>query len=221
MDREALRQQLDALRREYDASPIDVGDLDPDPLAQLRSWLDDWTEVAPNEPDAVVLATAAADGGASARNVLLRGLDERGLTFFTSYQSRKGEELAASSRATLLFSWVPVLRQVHVTGDVAKVGRDESEAYFASRPRGSQVAAWASAQSSVVADRRTLEHQYEEAEARFAGADVPCPPHWGGYRLAPDAIELWQGRLNRMHDRLRYRRDGATPTGWRVERLGP
>ena len=221
MDREALRQYLDALRLEYDASPIDVGDLDPDPIAQLRSWLDEWTEVAPNEPRAVLLATAAEDGGASARNVLLRGLDERGLTFFTSYQSRKGEELAARPRATLLFSWVPVLRQVHVTGDVGKVSRDESEDYFAGRPRGSQVAAWASAQSSVVADRRTLEAQYEAAEARFAGGEVPCPPHWGGYRLVPDAVELWQGRLNRMHDRLCYRRDGTAPTGWRVERLSP
>lgn len=221
MDRDVLRQQLDALRLEYDASPIDAADLDADPIAQLRIWLDEWTEVAPNEPGAVVLATAAEDGGASARNVLLRGLDERGLTFFTSYESRKGRELAARSRAALLFSWVPVLRQVHVGGEVSKVSRAESEAYFATRPRGSQLAAWASAQSSVLPDRRTLEDQFGAAEVRFGGQAVPCPPYWGGYRLEPDSIELWQGRLNRLHDRLRYRRDPGGEAGWCVERLSP
>lgn len=221
MDHEAQRQHFEALRREYETIALDVDDLDPDPVAQLRTWLDEWTEVAPNEPGAVILATAAEGGGASARNVLLRGLDDRGLSFFTSYESRKGRELAADPRATLLFSWVPLLRQVHVTGLVEAVPRTESEAYFAGRPRGSQLAAWASEQSSVLADRSVLEDRFAAASARFEGDDVPCPPHWGGYRLEPDSVELWQGRPNRMHDRLRYARDATAGSGWRVERLSP
>lgn len=221
MDHDAQRQHFEALRREYEAIALDVDDLDPDPIAQLRTWLDEWTEVAPNEPGAMILATAAEDGGASARNVLLRGLDERGLTFFTSYESRKGRELAADANATLLFSWVPLLRQVHVTGVVEAVSRAESEAYFASRPRGSQLAAWASAQSSILPSRSALEDRYADVAVRFEGSEVPCPPYWGGYRLSPASVELWQGRPNRLHDRLRYVRDGSAPAGWRVERLSP
>ncbi|HEY9557175.1 MAG TPA: pyridoxamine 5'-phosphate oxidase [Acidimicrobiales bacterium] len=221
MDPVEQRRHFEALRREYEAMALDVDDLDPEPMRQLRTWLDEWADVAPNEPGAVILATAAEGGGASARNVLLRGIDDRGLTFFTSYESRKGRELAADPHATLLFSWVPLLRQVHVAGEVHQVDRAESEAYFATRPRGSQLAAWASAQSSVLSDRATLEERFAAVEQRYAGADVPCPPHWGGYRLVPAAMELWQGRPNRMHDRLRYvRRDDASG-GWRVERLSP
>jgi pyridoxamine 5'-phosphate oxidase len=221
VDREEQQRQTEALRREYEASPLDVDDVDPDPIAQLSEWLDEWAEVAPNEPGAVILATASEDGGASARAVLLRGLDHDGLTFFTSYESRKGRELALHPQATLLFAWVPVLRQVHVAGPVERVSRAESEAYFAQRPRGSQLAAWASAQSSVLPDRGTLEARYAEVEARFGGDDVPCPPYWGGYRLVPTSIELWQGRPNRLHDRLRYVRDATVRSGWRVERLSP
>lgn len=214
------RRAIEALRREYESSPLDVDGIDPDPLAQLSLWLDEWAAVAPNEPAAVILATAGLSGGASARNVLLRGLDERGLVFFTSYESRKGAELQGDPQCTMLFSWVPLLRQVHVQGEVARTTRAESEGYFASRPRGSQLAAWASAQSTVLPDRATLDAAFAEAAERFDGSDVPCPPHWGGYRLVPSAVELWQGRQNRMHDRLRYVREGDEG-GWRVERLSP
>ena len=156
----------------------------------------------------------------SARTVLLRGLDATGFTFFTSYESRKGEDLAARPYGTILASWVPLLRQVNVRGTIDKVDRVESEAYFAGRPRGSQLAAWASHQSTTIAGRAELEERFAEAEVRFHGADVPCPPYWGGYRLLPDSIELWQGRVSRMHDRLRYEREGPGAP-WQIVRLSP
>ena len=205
---------------EYETAGLDVADVDPDPFVQVRGWWDEWAAVAPNEPNAVVLATADEAGNASARTVLLRGLDATGFTFFTSYDSRKGHDLDVHPYGTILASWVPLLRQVNVRGAIAKVDRAESEAYFAGRPRGSQLAAWASHQSSELADRAELESRFAEADQRFAGQDVPCPPYWGGYRLVPASIELWQGRPSRMHDRLRYERDDlAAP--WRIVRLSP
>ena len=212
---------LDALRQEYEHHGFDLSDVDPDPIVQVERWLAEWIEVAPNEPTAVVLATAAADGRPSARTVLLRGFDARGGTVFTSYESRKGQDLSANPHGALLFSWVPLLRQVHLRGPMDRVPREETEAYFAARPRGSQLAAWASHQSSVLVDRAELEARFAEAEARFVGGEVPCPPYWGGYRLVPEEIELWQGRANRMHDRLRYERDAGQPSGWRIVRLSP
>ena len=212
---------LETRRVEYAQTALDLVDVDPDPIVQVGRWLAEWTEVAPNEPGAIVLATADGDGRPSARTVLLRGFDAGGCTFFTSYESRKGQDLAAHPHGALLFSWVPVLRQVHLRGPVAPVPRAESEAYFATRPRGSQLAAWASHQSSALADRAELEARFAEAEVRFADGEVPCPPYWGGYRLVPDDIELWQGRPNRMHDRLRYERDPGAPSGWRIVRLSP
>jgi pyridoxamine 5'-phosphate oxidase len=211
----------EALRQEYETSGFDVADVDPDPFTQVEAWMREWSAVAPNEPSAVVLATAGADGRPSARTVLLRGFDRNGCTVYTSYESRKGADLAANPYAAILCSWVPLLRQVHLRGPMAPVTRDESEAYFATRPRGSQLAAWASRQSSVLNDRDELEARFAEAEARFDGQDVPCPPYWGGYRLVPEEIELWQGRANRMHDRLRYEREPSHPTGWRIVRLSP
>ncbi len=196
---------LDELRAEHERTGLDVGDVDADPFVQVQRWMEQWAAVAPNEPSAVVLATAGADGRPSARTVLLRGFDASGCTVFTSYESRKGQDLAANPHGELLFSWVPLLRQVHLRGPMTRVPREESVAYFATRPRGSQLAAWASHQSRELADRAELEARFEEASRRFEGEDVPCPEHWGGYRLAPAEIELWQGRANRMHDRLRYR----------------
>ncbi len=156
------------------------------------------------------------------RNVLLRGIDERGLTFFSSYESRKGLALAENPQATVLFSWVPLLRQIHVEGVVERISAADSDAYWVTRPRDSQLAAWASAQSTVLADRAVLEARFAEAEARFAGVTVPRPDYWGGFRVVPDAVELWQGRPNRMHDRLRYQRPrGAGAGGWEVVRLSP
>lgn len=212
---------LAAVRSQHQAAGLDLGDVDPDPVVQVERWLDGWAEVAPNEPTAVVLATAGADGRPSARTVLMRGFDDRGCTIFTSYASRKGAELAATPFGAICCSWVPVLRQVHLRGPMDKVSREESEAYFATRPRGSQLAAWASHQSSVLTDRADLEARFAAAEARFAGAAVPCPPYWGGYRLVPDEVELWQGRPDRMHDRLRYERHDDAPSGWRIVRLSP
>jgi pyridoxamine 5'-phosphate oxidase len=212
---------LEARREEYEGQGLDVGDVDPDPIVQVRRWYDEWVAVAPNEPDAVVLATADRDGRPSVRTVLLRGFDERGCTIFTSYDSRKGRDLEANPHGAIVCSWVPMLRQVNLRGPVTKIARDESEAYFASRPRGSQLAAWASHQSSVLADRAELEARFAEAEERFGDAEVPCPPYWGGYRLVPEEIELWQGRRSRMHDRLRYQRDRAAPNGWQIVRLSP
>jgi pyridoxamine 5'-phosphate oxidase len=211
----------DALRQEYETTGFDVGDVDPDPIVQVERWMREWDAVAPNEPSAVILATATADGRPSARTVLLRGFDRRGCTVYTSYESRKGEELAANPYAAILCSWVPLLRQVSLRGPMGAVSREESEAYFATRPRGSQLAAWASHQSSVLADRAELEARFAAAEGRYAGQDVPCPPYWGGYRLVPEEIELWQGRANRMHDRLRYEPDATQPSGWRIVRLSP
>ena len=212
---------LESKRVEQQRAGLDVAGVDPDPIVQVGRWLDEWIDVAPNEPSAIVLATADGGGRPSARTVLLRGFDEGGCTFFTSYDSRKGSDLDANPHGALLFSWVAVLRQVNLRGPVVQVPREESEDYFATRPRGSQLAAWASHQSSVLADRNELEARFASAEARFGDGDVPCPPYWGGYRLVPDEIELWQGRPNRMHDRLRYERDESRPTGWRIVRLSP
>lgn len=212
---------LEARRAEHQAIGLDVGDVDPDPFVQVRRWFDEWTEDAPNEPSAVVLATADAQGRTSARTVLLRGFDAQGCTFFTSYESRKGADLEAHAYGAILASWVPVLRQVNLRGPIARVPRVESEEYFATRPRGSQLAAWASHQSHVLADRAELEAAFAAAEDRFGDQDVPCPPYWGGYRLVPDEIELWQGRPSRMHDRLRYERDATAPSGWGIVRLSP
>jgi pyridoxamine 5'-phosphate oxidase len=212
---------LEELRAEHERTGLDVGDVDADPFVQVQRWMEQWAAVAPNEPSAVILATAGADGRPSARTVLLRGFDASGCTVFTSYESRKGQDLAANPHGELLFSWVPLLRQVHLRGPMERVPREESVAYFATRPRGSQLAAWASHQSHELADRAELEARFEEASVRFEGTDVPCPEYWGGYRLAPDAIELWQGRSNRMHDRLRYQRDESNVAGWRIVRLSP
>lgn len=211
----------EARRAEYEGTGFDVTDVDPDPVVQVRRWFDEWVAVAPNEPDAVVLATADAEGRPSLRTVLMRGFDERGATWFTSYDSRKGQDLAVNPHAAIVCAWVPMLRQVNLRGPVEKVPRTESEAYFAGRPRGSQLAAWASQQSSPLPDRAALEARFAAAAERFGDGEVPCPPYWGGYRLVPEEIELWQGRPSRMHDRLRYERAATAPTGWRIVRLSP
>ncbi len=212
---------LEPIRLQYESEPLDVGDVDPDPVVQVRRWTADWTRYAPKEPAAAVLATAGADGRPSARNVLVRGLDERGLAFFTNYESRKGRDLAENGHGALLFSWVAVNRQIELVGPIHRLERRETEVYWATRPRDSQIGAWASDQSTVLPDRAALEARFADAEARFEGKDVPCPPHWGGFRLVPDTVELWQGRPNRLHDRLRYSRDPDAASGWRIERLSP
>lgn len=206
------------LREQYQSAPLDRADVDPDPIVQVAAWLTAWSEVAPREPSAAVLATADADGRPAARTVLVRGLDHAGCAFFTNYESRKGRHLAANPQASLLFQWVPVLRQIELVGSVHRLAADESDAYFAGRPRGSQLAAWASAQSTELSDRAELEARFVAAEAEYGDGPIPRPPHWGGYRLVPDTIELWQGRPDRLHDRLRYERAGDA---WTLTRISP
>ncbi len=205
------------LRHEYQARGLDIGDVDPDPITQFRSWFALVLEHDP-DPNAVVLATADADGRPSARTVLLKGVDERGFTFFTNYESRKGRALAANPVGCLLFAWVRFGRQVAVTGAVDRLPAAESDTYWAGRPRGSQLGALASAQSSVLVDRAQLDDRYAELDALHVGQPIPRPEHWGGFLVVPDVVELWQGRPNRLHDRICYRRDG---TGWVIERLAP
>ena len=205
------------LRKEYESRGLRRAELDDDPMTQFRNWFEEWTACEPIEPSAVVLATVGLDGAPAARYVLLRGLDD-GFCFFTNYRSRKGLELAAERRTALCFGWLELARQVRVEGVVEQVSAAESDAYFANRPRPSQIGAWASEQSEVLADRSVLEERTAEVAARFEGADVERPPHWGGYRLLPDRYEFWQGRENRQHDRFRYRRSDG---GWVIERLAP
>lgn len=192
-------------------------DLDPDPLVALAAWLRD-VEGVVVRPDAMTLATATADGRPSARVVLLRGLDERGLVFFTNRASRKGAELEQNPRAAVVLHWPELGRQARVEGRVERVSDEDSDAYWESRPRESRIAARVSAQSQPVADRAELERSYEDERRRLGGGEVPRPDVWGGYRIAPEAVELWEHRENRLHDRIRYER---TATGWRRERLAP
>ena len=188
-----------------------------DPLAMLQSWLDD-ARAAVGEPHAMTLATATPDGRPSARVVLLRGLDDRGLTFFTNRTSRKADELRANPRAAAAIHWWELGRQVRVEGVVEDLSSAESAAYWETRPRGSQIAAWASPQSQQLADRAALDALVAEVHSLFAGQEVPLPPFWGGYRLVPESVELWTHRDDRLHDRLRYAREGDS---WRCERLAP
>jgi pyridoxamine 5'-phosphate oxidase len=206
-------------RVSYERGALDEATVARDPFAQCKIWLDEALATEGLvEPNAVTVASVGADGQPSARVVLLRGYDERGFVFFTNYESRKGRELDGHGKAAMLFYWGPLERQIRIEGRVERISADESDAYFARRPRGHRLSAWASKQSDVVPDRAFLEARMAEEEARFAGVDVPRPPFWGGYRVVPAAFEFWQGRRNRVHDRIAYVRDSD---GWRIERLSP
>lgn len=207
---------LAELRRDYAMAGLAEDDLAPTWWAQLGRWFAEAETL--REPNALVLATASADGAPSVRTVLLKGFDERGLVVFTNLTSRKARELAENPRAALVLPWVDLERQVVVEGTVQQIPRAETEAYFRSRPRGSQIGAWASHQSAVIPGREVLEARRAELEQRFARQDVPVPDFWGGLRLSPTSVEFWQGRPDRLHDRLRFR---STDDGWVVERLSP
>ncbi|WP_155343447.1 pyridoxamine 5'-phosphate oxidase [Acrocarpospora pleiomorpha] len=203
------------LRRSYNGEPLlDVAD---DPVAQFTRWFADAVDAGLPEPNAMILATSSAGGRPSARTVLLKGFDEQGFTFFTNYESRKGRDLAENPRASLVFPWHAMRRQVRVEGSAARVAREETEAYFRSRPYGSRIGAWASRQSAVVRSREELDQRYAELAERWP-EDPPVPDFWGGIRVVPSEIEFWQGQSDRMHDRLRYRRSAGR---WILERLAP
>lgn len=211
-------RELNDLRRDYAAGGLAEDDLLPEPVGMFRRWMHDAVAAGLHEPNAFVLATVGADGTPSSRIVLMKALDERGFVFFTNYTSRKGGEMDANPRVSLLFPWHQLERQVRVEGAATRLSAAENDAYFATRPRASQVGAWASPQSEVVDSRASLDRSYKRALSRFGEKRVPRPEQWGGYCVAPEAVEFWQGRLGRMHDRLRYRR---TSSGWVTERLAP
>ena len=211
------------LRTEYMRETLDESNVAPDPYRQFEHWFTAAAKAQLREPNAMTLATVDPDGRPAARIVLLKKFDARGFAFFTNRMSRKGRELAANPRAALLFFWPDLERQVRIEGAASPLGRAESAAYFSGRPRPSQVGAWASPQSEVIAGREALESRFAEVEARYRDESdaVPCPPHWGGYRLVPDSIEFWQGRPSRLHDRIRYRRAREHAGAWVIDRLAP
>ena len=207
------------LRREFTHTGLSRETLDPDPLRQFEQWFQQAEQAGLDQPNAMSLATAAADGAVSVRTVLLKLFDADGFVFYTNYGSRKAQDIAANAQVALLFPWLLLDRQVKIQGRAEKVSAAESLRYFTSRPRGSQLGAWSSAQSRVVSSRSLLEGEFQRLKEKFLHREIPLPDFWGGYRVAPTSIEFWQGRENRMHDRFRYvkQAEGA----WRIERLAP
>ncbi|MCB0548876.1 MAG: pyridoxamine 5'-phosphate oxidase [Phaeodactylibacter sp.] len=215
-----MLEDIENLRKEYSASTLDVGDVNEDPLLQFGNWFGEAMAAQLPEPNAMILATSTPDGMPSARTVLLKAADEQGFVFYTNYESRKGKVLERNPRAALVFLWLELQRQVRVEGLIEKVSREESEAYFISRPKGSQIGAWVSPQSQPIDGRDILEAKTIELERQYAGSEyLPLPPNWGGFRVRPTLLEFWQGRPNRLHDRIQYTL--LEKGKWKIERLAP
>jgi pyridoxamine 5'-phosphate oxidase len=210
---------FDTVRKEYSTRGLNESDLAPSPLTQFQRWYEEAVAANVIEPNAMTLATATRDGVPSARTILLKGFDERGFIFYTNYESQKGKELAENPNAALVFYWATFERQIRITGVINKISPEESESYFKSRPMGAQLGAWVSLQSQVIPNREVLEERLTELMNELADTEnIPMPPYWGGYCLAPREIEFWQGRINRLHDRFRYTRLNGD---WKIERLSP
>ena len=214
-----MNRPIADLRKDYALQSLSEAEVNPNPLQQFQIWFDQAIAAEVPEPNAMTLATATPEGMPAARIVLLKGLDEQGFMFYTNYESRKGQELAANPRAVLVFWWAELERQVRIEGTVEKVEESEAIAYFQSRPVGSRLGAWASNQSQVIRDRQVLEQRLQELTRQYQDQEIPKPAHWGGYRVIPTAIEFWQGRPSRLHDRLRYRQESGNQ--WKIERLAP
>ena len=206
------------VRKEYSRHSLDELDVDLNPFAQFHQWFEEATKAELPEPNAMVLATASPEGKPSARVVLLKGFDERGFVFFTNYEGRKSVELTANPQAAILFFWAELERQIRIEGSVERTSKQESEEYFRTRPLESRLSAWASKQSSVIPSRSYLEQKMSDLKSRYGDQEIPLPPFWGGFRLQPEAFEFWQGRENRVHDRIRYLLRGGV---WEIERLSP
>lgn len=211
--------KISEIREDYREDGLLESDLFPDPLKQFEAWMQEALDAKVHQPNAMTLATATAAGVPSSRIVLLKEVDHEGFVFFTNYESQKSREMLENPRASLNFIWLPLARQIRVDGVVSKASSATSDAYFRTRPRGSQIGAWASAQSEVVADRKALEESFKEIEKLYEGQDVPRPEHWGGFVLIPRTVEFWQGRPSRLHDRIRYKKTGQGE--WLIERLSP
>lgn len=212
-------KKISEIREDYREDGLLESDLFPDPIKQFEAWMQEALDANVHQPNAMTLATATSAGIPSTRVVLLKEVDDKGFVFFTNYRSQKGREMGENPNAALNFLWLPLARQIRVEGAVKKTSARTSDAYFRERPRGSQIGAWASAQSEVVADRKALEHAFEDVQQQFEGREVARPEHWGGYVLMPETVEFWQGRPSRLHDRIRYKKSGNEK--WIIERLSP
>lgn len=216
--KKAIKQAVSLLRREYDGIPLDKERVDSNPFMEFSKWFEIAVKEIENDPNAMILGSSNREGQPATRTVLLKGFDENGFIFYTNYESRKAKDLAENNRVSLTFYWPDLMRQIHIQGTVEKISEEMSDEYFKSRPDGSKLGAWSSKQSTVIESREVLLENLRSFEKKFSNAEIPRPSNWGGYRVVPHRIEFWQGRLNRLHDRIVYRKEREK---WVIERLAP